>query len=220
MDDENGGLVDFEAVGEFELIEDLRLNYQICDSPSEMECRAAVEPYTPWDQTSQTLQCHLSYGLICFHDDNHNLCQNYEVRVFCPCSVQNVTYNDSAEDELCIGDDLFKVFLSPIMMWKSADDYCRDQYSIDGFDSSLAVLEKQEVRNTLRTFLMSSTVYSHPHKHGYWIGCNDRDIEGTFTWTTGEAMKTQDMVWSPNNPNNKVNLRCADEDHDQDCCQL
>nr|XP_002738657.2 PREDICTED: uncharacterized protein LOC100368198 [Saccoglossus kowalevskii] len=220
MDDENGGLVDFEAVGEFELIEDLRLNYQICDSPSEIECRTAVEPYTPWDQTSQTLQCHLSFGLICFHDDNYNLCQNYEVRVFCPCDIQKGGYNDSAADEFCVEDDLFKVFLSPFLSWKSADDYCRDLYSVDGFEASLAIVEKKVFRNTLRTFLMKTEPFNNPPRHGYWIGCHDREIEGTFMWTNGEDFSLSSEMWQSKNPNNRIIKNCDDVGHDQDCCQL
>ncbi|XP_070561367.1 mucin-5AC-like [Ptychodera flava] len=95
MDDEHGGTVDPFAIGEFELISQLRGPYGFCDHPTDIECSLTDHAHTPYDESGQTdLECSLNNGFLCFHSQQNGDCLNYAIRVLCP--VQCTTTPSSA----------------------------------------------------------------------------------------------------------------------------
>nr|XP_006820369.1 PREDICTED: mucin-5AC-like [Saccoglossus kowalevskii] len=94
MDNEHGDKVDHLALGEFELISELRNEYSFCENPEAIECRLNISPHLPYNETGQTLTCDLNHGLVCFHEDQKvRLCYNYEVRFYCcdtSCSCTSI----------------------------------------------------------------------------------------------------------------------------------
>ncbi|XP_033120968.1 mucin-2-like [Anneissia japonica] len=87
MNDENGSKVPDAALGEFELLDELRNDYQFCENPSAIECRVASEPYWPYYLTGQEVECNLETGLECYHSSD-GFCYDYEIRVRCECQDQ------------------------------------------------------------------------------------------------------------------------------------
>ncbi|XP_047436677.1 LOW QUALITY PROTEIN: mucin-5AC-like [Mugil cephalus] len=60
--------------------------HQICDKPSEIECRAVKFPNVSIDKVGQVVQCDLAKGLTCRNEDQSGplpLCFNYQIRVLC-----------------------------------------------------------------------------------------------------------------------------------------
>nr|XP_006822335.1 PREDICTED: uncharacterized protein LOC102801684 [Saccoglossus kowalevskii] len=210
MDDENGGLVD-PQLGEFEYLPDLRSLYDFCETPSSIECRTVLEPYTLSYETGQTVHCDLPDGLICFHEDNVSPCMNYKIRLCCPLPLEN--------DELCVGDNLYKMVWQGSLTWYDADIQCKNLFAPKGFVAGLANLESNEVRNSVRRFIKNVPGFSDPKGKGYWIGCHDEENEGIFVWLNGEKVNVPDSAWY-SYPNNKYTGNCDAKDGDQDCCQL
>ncbi|XP_077869489.1 mucin-5B-like, partial [Saccoglossus kowalevskii] len=210
MDDENGGLVD-PQLGEFEYLPDLRSLYDFCETPSSIECRTVLEPYTLSYETGQTIHCDLPDGLICFHEDNVSPCMNYKIRLCCPLPLEN--------DELCVGDNLYKMVWQGSLTWYDADIQCKNLFAPKGFLAGLANLESNEIRNSVRRFIKNVPGFSDPKGKGYWIGCHDEENEGIFVWLNGEKVNVPDSAWY-SYPNNKYTGNCDAKDGDQDCCQL
>nr|XP_006822635.1 PREDICTED: uncharacterized protein LOC102810401 [Saccoglossus kowalevskii] len=210
MDDENGGLVD-PAIGEFEYLPDLRSFYDFCETPSSIECRTVIEPFTLSYETGQTVHCDLPDGLICFHEDNVSPCMNYKIRLCCPLPLEN--------NELCVGDNLYKMVWQGFLTWHDADTQCKDLFAPRGFVAGLANLESNSVRNSVRNFIKNVPGLSDPKGKGYWIGCHDEENEGIFVWLNGEKVNVPDSAWY-SYPNNKYTGNCDAKDGDQDCCQL
>ncbi|GIY74806.1 hemocytin [Caerostris extrusa] len=62
-----------------------------------IECRVA-ETKTPWQETGQNLICELPTGLMCNDiEQNHQICEDFEIRVFCDCGpmIETTTMPES-----------------------------------------------------------------------------------------------------------------------------
>nr|XP_006811577.1 PREDICTED: uncharacterized protein LOC100369700 [Saccoglossus kowalevskii] len=81
------------SIGELELVDSLRTTHEFCSNPTDIECRLAAPPHTPYEQTGQIATCLLPSGFVCFHDDQRGQCNDYAVRVLCPA---NCTEESSA----------------------------------------------------------------------------------------------------------------------------
>ncbi|XP_018416845.1 PREDICTED: mucin-5AC-like [Nanorana parkeri] len=75
--------------GDFETYEEIKKSgFQICQEPSDIQCRSADLPGFSLEELQQNVQCNLSYGLVCQNEDQTGpfpYCYNYEIRVLC-CS--------------------------------------------------------------------------------------------------------------------------------------
>ncbi|PIO12611.1 hypothetical protein AB205_0133700, partial [Aquarana catesbeiana] len=75
--------------GDFETYEEIKKSgFQICEEPSEIQCRSADLPDISLEELQQNVQCNVSYGLVCQNEDQTGpfpYCYNYEIRVLC-CS--------------------------------------------------------------------------------------------------------------------------------------
>ncbi|XP_070561361.1 uncharacterized protein [Ptychodera flava] len=112
MDDEASGIVEPSDIGEFELVDQLRGQYDICEDPTDIECGLAAEPHTPYDQTGQAnLTCDLENGFMCFnqYQPEGSDCLDYAIRVQCPvpCPTEVLT-TDSQCDEPPESDSPYK----------------------------------------------------------------------------------------------------------------
>ncbi|XP_038045146.1 mucin-5AC-like [Patiria miniata] len=93
LDDEVDGkkVVDFNY--EFELIDDLRQLYDICETPSDIRCAMKSNKDIPSSSTGQQVNCSRVDGLRCFHADHADLfpsrCFDYVIRLEC---CQDVPY--------------------------------------------------------------------------------------------------------------------------------
>ncbi|XP_032214220.1 mucin-2 [Mustela erminea] len=60
----------------------------VCRAPEDIECRLAVEPHLSWEQAGQNAQCNVTFGFICYNEDQFGngpfeVCYDYEIRVNC-----------------------------------------------------------------------------------------------------------------------------------------
>ena len=73
--------------GDSETYADIRkAGHQICDKPSQLQCRAEKLPNVTIDDVGQVVHCDLAKGLTCRNDEQSGplaLCFNYQVRVLC-----------------------------------------------------------------------------------------------------------------------------------------
>ena len=70
--------------GDLEILDKIRVNHTVCESPVAIECREAIYKDDS-KSTNQTIICDQSVGLECYNRDNVNGCFDYEVRFFCVC---------------------------------------------------------------------------------------------------------------------------------------
>uniref|UniRef100_A0A3Q2CGB5 Mucin-2-like n=1 Tax=Cyprinodon variegatus TaxID=28743 RepID=A0A3Q2CGB5_CYPVA len=68
---------------------------QICDNPTEIDCKSALVPEMDFDQfvqeNAQVVSCDIKYGLICKKEDQPlrpGKCFDYQIRVCCPVSCE------------------------------------------------------------------------------------------------------------------------------------
>ncbi|XP_076971437.1 mucin-5AC [Tamandua tetradactyla] len=71
--------------GDFDTFHNLRSKgYKFCDSPKNVECRAARFPDTPLAELEQNVICSKTEGLLCLNKDQlPPICYNYEIRILC-----------------------------------------------------------------------------------------------------------------------------------------
>ena len=86
------------------------------------------------------------------------------------------------------------------MSWQDAQAYCVKQ------GGSLAVHGMRGL--LLQKRIEIFTNYTKP----LWIGANDLDTEGVWTWLDGEKVTTDDMHWLPGEPNNSQYTHTDGED--------
>ncbi|XP_022362268.1 mucin-2 [Enhydra lutris kenyoni] len=60
----------------------------VCRAPEDIECRLAVEPHLSWEQAGQKAQCNVTFGFVCYNEDQFGngpfeVCYDYEIRVNC-----------------------------------------------------------------------------------------------------------------------------------------
>ncbi|XP_044922727.1 mucin-2 [Mustela putorius furo] len=60
----------------------------VCKAPEDIECRLAVEPHLSWEQAGQNAQCNVTFGFVCYNEDQFGngpfeVCYDYEIRVNC-----------------------------------------------------------------------------------------------------------------------------------------
>ncbi|XP_074921937.1 mucin-2-like [Chelonoidis abingdonii] len=87
--------------GDFETFENIRANgYRVCETPSDVECRAESNSSIPLKNLKQKMTCSKDFGLICNNEDQTpEICYNYQIRILCctyvPCesttSIPSVT---------------------------------------------------------------------------------------------------------------------------------
>ncbi|XP_070538094.1 mucin-5B-like [Ptychodera flava] len=105
MDDEDTHIVD-SALGDFEIVDQLRRTHFFCEDVIGIECRLATPPNTPYDQTGQVgLTCAVNPGFMCFHrNQTGSRCFNYEIRVSCPCNSTTTPQPSSRSTEVTVSD--------------------------------------------------------------------------------------------------------------------
>ncbi|XP_043404992.1 mucin-5AC [Chelonia mydas] len=73
--------------GDSETYDDIRAAGKvICSKPENIECRAEKFPEKSIDNIGQTVQCNVSFGLVCRNEDQEGvlqMCYNYQIKVFC-----------------------------------------------------------------------------------------------------------------------------------------
>lgn len=114
-------------------------------------------------------------------DDN---CDGQRDETGCPCPVH------------VHGGRLYMFCSASTSTWQNAQTECR-RYSYD-LASIADAAENQWVFDT-------AAQYS---KNPWWIGLNDRQREGTFVWSNGDAVTY--VPWEPGQPNNYLNQDCVD----------
>nr|XP_002740538.1 PREDICTED: mucin-5B-like [Saccoglossus kowalevskii] len=79
-DDQNYG-------GDYELLADIMEPFAVCESPIDIECRAAGSRLLYNEIPGQReITCMPQIGLMCFNKDQlSKMCEDYEVRFYCPC---------------------------------------------------------------------------------------------------------------------------------------
>jgi hypothetical protein len=119
---------------------------------------------------------------------------------------------DLSPEEVTVVGLLHRIFLSPEVPWAQANRIC--------CESGMKLVE---IHNASHSNQLHQA-FKERHANGYyWIGLNDRDQEGTFTWTSGagaclsnknattEVRAASYTRWGSGEPNNSV-LRLEDED--------
>ncbi|XP_060232256.1 mucin-5B [Meriones unguiculatus] len=92
--------------GDFETLENLRhKGYQVCQTPSAIECRAKDFPSMDLQELGQKVNCNQSWGLKCINSEQSPpLCHNYELRVLCcdyvPCSSSTTWSTSTTHSQL------------------------------------------------------------------------------------------------------------------------
>ncbi|XP_070574160.1 lectin BRA-3-like [Ptychodera flava] len=109
--------------------------------------------------------------------------------------------------EKCIDGDLF-VIDSLSRSWEASKTLCSQN------GGHLAVLATEDLTTQFKQFLNDENLDAHISK-GMWIGFNDIQQEGTFTWIDGTAWDYTDWFRTQPDNNNK-----RDSCHGQDCGQI
>eukprot|EP00057_Strongylocentrotus_purpuratus_P005734 XP_003731652.2 PREDICTED: mucin-5B [Strongylocentrotus purpuratus] len=91
-DEEGGGKVTPFDVGEFEIKEDCKENFEICEAPKDIECEMTANPHLSAAILSQDVTCDVDYGLVCLHSDTQPICLDYRIRFLC-CRNETVGPN-------------------------------------------------------------------------------------------------------------------------------
>ncbi|XP_055462835.1 mucin-5B-like [Psammomys obesus] len=92
--------------GDFETLENLRhKGYQVCQTPSAIECRAKDFPSMDLQELGQKVNCNQSWGLKCINSEQSPpFCHNYELRVLCcdyvPCSSSTMWSTSTTHSQL------------------------------------------------------------------------------------------------------------------------
>jgi len=88
-----------------------------------------------------------------------------------------------------------------VMTWQGAQAYCVKQ------GGSLAV-------HGMRGLLLGkrAEIFSNYTAKNLWIGANDLDTEGVWTWLDGEKVADNDMHWMPGEPNDYREKHAGGED--------
>jgi len=129
------------------------------------------------------------------------------------CLLALMAFSVTGQDECETGwtpydNSCYKVF-SEKMSWDDARQTC-----FSSIDADLASITSSAERTFAWELVGQQTT---------WIGGNDRETEGTFTWSDWTPWDNQ--LWSPGNPDNSVNQDCVTMwDHedgllDDDNCQ-
>jgi hypothetical protein len=89
------------------------------------------------------------------------------------------------------------LFVTNLVTWSEARSYCVQ----NGYDLvTISSPEEQAFLTAEETSRAASP---------FWIGYNDRGVEGTFTWASGEPAVY--VNWRPNQPNNDSNQDCVED---------
>jgi len=70
--------------GDVETFSMIRRIHKFCTNPIMVECRDVYTHVSAKD-SSQKVTCDLSTGLKCLNWENNDVCNDYELRFFCPC---------------------------------------------------------------------------------------------------------------------------------------
>ncbi|XP_072182107.1 perlucin-like protein [Diadema setosum] len=93
------------------------------------------------------------------------------------------------------------LYQSNAVTWTAARDSC---VQLGGY---LAAIQTPEEMTSVREYVTSK--YGTFVGPWVWIGLNDRDSEGTFTWIDfGGALPLSSSLWNPGEPNNAYNEDC------------
>ncbi|XP_070576249.1 low affinity immunoglobulin epsilon Fc receptor-like [Ptychodera flava] len=97
------------------------------------------------------------------------------------------------------------------LLWVEAEAKCKE------LGGSLAKLADKERDDLVRNYLNDEGLGDEVDA-GYWVGLNDRKVEGTFVWLDGEKWLECGSYsnWAPGEPNNNE----KHSDDGQDCVQL
>lgn len=104
----------------------------------------------------------------------------------------------------------FHFFYNERKTWSEARDSCTSF----GAGGRLLVINSKEAHKAVRRLINSNKKLKNPKGKGYWIGANDVDNEGKFTFTDGTELTYQDGWYKA--PNNNV----AKSSSGQDCVRL
>ncbi|XP_053545229.1 mucin-5AC-like [Bombina bombina] len=78
-----------DTYGDFETFENIKdTGYEICERPSNIQCRPVDFPEIPLEDLQQNVDCNVSQGLVCRNEEQTGpfaYCYNYEIRILC-CS--------------------------------------------------------------------------------------------------------------------------------------
>ncbi|XP_070537159.1 perlucin-like protein isoform X2 [Ptychodera flava] len=83
---------------------------------------------------------------------------------------------------------------------------------------TLANMKTKEIDDAVRTFIKNEKLDNQgcAENYGFWIGLNDRKVEGQHEWSDGTPLCPSYTNWAPDQPNNNDK---KDPDG-QDCGQL
>ncbi|XP_070569071.1 uncharacterized protein [Ptychodera flava] len=226
MSDENGGTLDPSSIGEFEIINQLRGTHGFCDDPIAIECRLAVDPHSPHDQTNQvSLTCDLNTGFLCFHSQQTGDCFDYEIRLLCPSVCDSETtpqpIQQTSEARLLhlttvtttVSTTVTEVTFRRCECYKytavcSQSNWDDAKTSCEGDGGWLATMDKQELWEQLQTSIDDANMDKKScHGNGFWIGFHDpdRSLDGSthdetaFEWIY--PMCESFVTWAAGQPN-------------------
>jgi hypothetical protein len=127
--------------------------------------------------------------------------------------VKRYNVEDFSTEEVTVVGLLHRIFLFPKVSWAQANQIC--------CESGMKLVE---IHNASHANQLHKAFEKRVLRGNYWIGLNDRDQEGTFTWTSGAGAclsnKNATTValdaasytrWGSGEPNNAV-YRLEDED--------
>lgn len=90
---------------------------------------------------------------------------------------------------------LYEIWDEPFLTWEEADASARNQTKCS-LQGNLVSITSQREKDFVDALFIQSGIVSN----GVWIGLNDRNQEGNFEWTTGEAYNFS--AWADSEPSN------------------